>query len=440
MPDFQTSRDTLNEIAERLKRQEHSGYAGAQFRIALARADERLKFVTGFVLLRQDHIPSRVVADYGTLLLLERWIAIDDVLDFFAKLLSGQAEMEGHKISDKFSNSRLDAEPHPRGSELWSGWRFSSYCDRDPNEHEVQLGHQPLLAFGLQPFSSPGHAIRRWMFEEPRIEHYDSSVPNLGQLITFLPDTRARIIKARWTPGKLVLVSESRISEERLQYQIVQHGSESEFQIMRGVVGEATFEIPEDTRELVIYMFDKDGGFITRTELRALYETIGFEDEEATDLDAHLLDLSRGEGDSVEYKPFMQPNNDKESEFVESVIAFANTNGGKVYVGVQDRDGKPYGRGELRKIFSKYPDPVQAQRDQLRWLVSNKVKPIPSFHVEAMDAFGEPVLVVSIERNDAICSTHDNQIWVRHGATNYRPDAQNELRRLLLKNSLEMRL
>jgi predicted HTH transcriptional regulator len=58
-----------------------------------------------------------------------------------------------------------------------------------------------------------------------------------------------------------------------------------------------------------------------------------------------------------------------------------------------------------------------------RPLITNKLKPIPQFVIEHARVSGEPVVVVSVEaRMGALYSTHDNQIFVRRGATNRRPD------------------
>src|SRR6266702_5908430 len=61
-------------------------------------------------------------------------------------------------------------------------------------------------------------------------------------------------------------------------------------------------------------------------------------------------DLAGGETDTIEFKPFMEPKSTTESDFVRTVIAFANTHGGRIYVGVDD-DGLPQGEAEACRVF-----------------------------------------------------------------------------------------
>jgi predicted HTH transcriptional regulator len=150
------------------------------------------------------------------------------------------------------------------------------------------------------------------------------------------------------------------------------------------------------------------------------------------------IDLGRGENEQVEFKPFITPNDPKETEIVETAIAFANYSGGAIYIGVRDRDGLPLGVAELRKSAKKdlqsHADLqalLVAQCDRTRWVITNKIHPIPQFRIEIAMPYGEPVVQVQIEAGSGVLyATHDNQIFIRRGATNRRP-GENELRQLL---------
>src|SRR5262249_36549936 len=47
-----------------------------------------------------------------------------------------------------------------------------------------------------------------------------------------------------------------------------------------------------------------------------------------------LAALAGGETDTVEFKPFVSLDSDKRREIVRTVVAFANGNGGRIFVGV----------------------------------------------------------------------------------------------------------
>ncbi len=65
-------------------------------------------------------------------------------------------------------------------------------------------------------------------------------------------------------------------------------------------------------------------------------------------------------------------------------------------------------------------------------LIADKIKPVPkNFSMDVVEAAGEPILMVTIRRgDDGPYATHENDIYVRKGGTNRRPDPQSELRGL----------
>jgi predicted HTH transcriptional regulator len=135
-------------------------------------------------------------------------------------------------------------------------------------------------------------------------------------------------------------------------------------------------------------------------------------------------DLAKGEGDQIEFKPFISSRDPKEGEIVDTAIAFANTAGGRIFVGVADRDASPQGiRGLLQAFRGEGADTaLKKQVECLRWLISNKVAPAPRFSIEEIHVFGEPMVAITIESDDAqhyVLGTND--VWVRRGASNVRP-------------------
>jgi hypothetical protein len=377
MPEFSSIRDAINALAE-LLRKVHRPYAGAQFRLALIR-DGGLRFLTGSVLFRPEQVPSRAPADYGYLRFVEEWCPEQDAaLGLLSKLLSGQTEIGGHKVTNTFNRSRLHHEMYAADAhELWSGWTLTSMLDRDANFREVYLHQDPLLSFDQKPYVGASGAIHEWVFNEPAPQPRNNTPPHAHEIVTFLPDTRARIISALWLPGKLSLNLEVNVPASSLQLQLVQAGSSHPYQLLLASEGSREIDVPDDTRELSIYVVDNSGECVTQNNLRALYEGSGkYERQPGVDARA-AADLASGEGERIEYKPFLIPHNEKENEFLETVIAFGNTAGGRVYVGVRDRNGEPEGTRALVKAFKQHTDTglldivqeaLNAQTDRVRWL------------------------------------------------------------------------
>lgn len=417
----------------------HRPYAGAQFRLAIAGAATGQRLLTGCVLFRPKHVASRPVADYGRVIFLEHWCQDQSAaFDLFSKLLLGQAEFDGYKVQGTFSQSRWERHTYPiGGDEFASGWKLISSLDqvRDTNDFQTHLGQGPLLGYGLRPYLGPAQAIAEWIFGM-RSDSYSGSLPHPNEIVTILPDTRARIVSGQWTPEILAIELELNVPHDSVQLQIAHVGSMSPFRITSASEGNQDIEVPDDTREIAVYLVHSSGDCITWVHLSRLYPTVGSSKAEASAEELAVRDLRSGEGDTVEYKPFLSPNDSKETEVVKTAVAFANTAGGRIYVGVRDEDGSPQGGSELRKAFSAgIEEAWKAQADRLRWLIANRVNPRPPFVIDKLLVFGEPVVVVAVEPGkEGPYSMHDNQIFVRRGATNLRPSPQ-ELPRLSRKSS-----
>lgn len=409
----------MNALAERV-RKAHKPYAGAQFRIAFLKRDS-LRFLTGSVAFCPEEVASRPVADYGTLLLVEEWQREGEALTLLSRLLEGQAEICGQKVTPGFFQSDLDHRRSPVARLMRSGWEMRSYYTPDP-VGSLTIGSDAMLGFGLRPYLGANQAINDWVFDE----HYDNiggEVPYINSLTTFLPDMRGRIVSALWTPGKLALRLEINVPSEEVELQIIHSGSSLSHQTDAASNGACEITIPDDSRELRIYLMHKSGECIMHVHLRSVYDSFGHVPEGLITKNRSERDLAKGEGDQIEFKPFISPSDAKETEIVDTVIAFANTAGGRIYVGVTDRDARPQGAAALAKAFKdKGHNALTAQAERLRWLITNRVAPTVRFSVEEILAFEEPMVAITIENSGSLhYALPGNDVWVRRGASNVRP-------------------
>ncbi|MGO9088198.1 MAG: helix-turn-helix domain-containing protein [Candidatus Sulfotelmatobacter sp.] len=414
-------KDAISALADVL-RGVHKPYAGARFRAAFLKEDSR--FLTGSVVFCPEEAPSRPTADYGPLILSEQWQGDwGEALGLLSRVLSGQAGIGGQQIKPGFDQSDLDHRPSifGIGTGGWSGWEMRSYYNPGPNAIQPLL-HNSILGFGLRPYRGGDQAINDWVFDV-HTDNTGGNVPNLNSLVTFLPDTRGRVVSALWTPGKLNLSLEINIPSEQVELQILQLGSARLPQISRATSGTTEFEIPDDCRELLIYLVYKEGDCIMSVHLRSVYESFGHVPEELIAKSRAASDLGKGEGDQIEFKPFISPNDAKETEIIDTVVAFANTSGGRIYVGVNDRDASPQGTGELWKVFKgSGNDALKAQADRLRSLIANRIAPTPRFLIEEIRVFEAPMVAITVEPgNQTYYECGSNEVWVRRGSSNVRP-------------------
>ena len=133
----------------------------------------------------------------------------------------------------------------------------------------------------------------------------------------------------------------------------------------------------------------------------------------------------------IEYKPFIQPNDPKENEVIETVVAFANTGGGRLYIGAHD-DGVPQGQSALCAAGKAAPEEaIETLMNRLKKIIREKVKPVPNIEVKELSVFDERVIfILIIPGEETPYSTHENDVYIRKGSTNMKPDPKTELPQL----------
>lgn len=418
-------KDAIEVLADRVMKFDKP-YAGARFRAAFLK--EGLRFLTGSVVFWPEELPSRPTADYGALVLAEHWESHSgDAISLLSEVLNGEGDIGGQKIKSGFGFSDLDhrsSMSYGMGTGGWSGWEMRSLYDPgpSPNLNIESYIQDSILGFGLRPYRGGNQAINEWVFDL-RTHDAGGSVPYTNYLITFLPDTRARVRSAMWTPGKLNLTLEINIPSEDIELQILHLGSARVPHVGKTMSGEIELQVPDDARELLIYLVHREGDCIMTVHLRHVYDSFGPVPNELVGRSRVESDLGKGEGDQIEFKPFISQNDPKESEIVETVIAFANTSGGRIYVGVADRDTSLLGSAKLREAFKGSEEvALKAQANRLRLLISNRVVPTTRVLVEEIRIFDAPLVTITVEPGGQThCDGQNNQVWVRRGASNVRP-------------------
>ncbi len=425
---FSNQRDFTNAIADQLKRM-HGHYAGAHFRAAFAK-ENGLRFLTASVLFRASHSPSRPARDYGAVLFVEEWVhGQDDALARLAQLLHGQTSIENRKITFTFGLTNGNRQTNAGGPGM-IGWRFVSRLDREASFREHQIRQAPLLAPGLPPFLAAPDAVNEWVSET----RSSNSVTILDQdcIVTTLPDLRATIISAEWVPGLVRIEIGLGVPAEQLELQLLFRDADKQFHITPDVECQMEIEVPGDARSVHIYLVHASGDCISELMLGRLYAAYGNAAKSIGAAGQITSDIENGENDTVEYKSFIKLNDPKESEFVETVISFSNTSGGRIYIGVRN-DGSPQGEAVARATFRQdLGKSLELQEDRLKILVREKIKPVPLVTVKQARIHDHPIILADVERGpQRPYSTHDNKVFVRKGATNRLADPHSELPSLL---------
>lgn len=277
---FTSVTDAIRALAKHLSTL-YRPYAGAQFRVAAIPDGNGSRFLTGRAFFSSEELVARPAINYKgkalELLFAEYWCPNQDkALDFLSGLLSGRAEIGGHNIQSSFTRSDFDHRVYPAQPELWAGWDLRSAIDRDANWRDISLPQGTLTARDSRTYLGPNEAINDWVFGLRTQNSLASDVPYKDTMVTVLPDTRARVVSARWLPGKLKFKIEADIVRDDLAIQVLHVDSRDPFQ--KVAVNSYDFEVavPKDARAVLICVMDRRSAeTICQVELMSLRSAFG---------------------------------------------------------------------------------------------------------------------------------------------------------------------
>ncbi|EQD77081.1 ATPase associated with various cellular activities, AAA-4, partial [mine drainage metagenome] len=154
-----------------------------------------------------------------------------------------------------------------------------------------------------------------------------------------------------------------------------------------------------------------------------------------------LKAIQQGEDQHVEFKESVDPSDkNKLKELVRSVIAFSNTDGGVIIIGVSD-DCEIVGissrqlhkwRGQTGDQSTTVPtDLLKAYAASVRKHINENIRPSPAILVEDREVAGRALVTITVTqgKDKPYQDIASNTVWVRHGANDRRP-SQEELKTL----------
>jgi hypothetical protein len=197
--------------------------------------------------------------------------------------------------------------------------------------------------------------------------------------------------------------------------------------------GSATFDFPDSATEVAFWLLTAEGEwldhysenqFSTAPSFSALAQPRLEDDPAFTQLqDA----LASGETNQIEFKPYIKitRGNDKAEEILKAVIAFSNSGGGVLYIGIND-DVEPIGvdpaikKDYAGECHGSDTEMEQAYVRDLRKLISEGVDPNPVFTPEWTSFAHHRILKIHVRRgaNRPYALASSGDIFVRTGANN----------------------
>ena len=295
-------------------------------------------------------------------------------------------------------------EPLLWPSVTWSARLTDPYMQQPPGE---------LVGDGLHPFLDFDQAAAALFGVSPAPSRSFSG----REFVYRVQDLRARVGAVRIRPTEVVVA----VSGSALEGTTLAIGGDGTFAAERLTTGSDEVRLPliEPLPARAWLALHRDRELLDKRYLGAGWHTdVEVEVDPGTQL---AVVVAGGEGPTTEFKRQL-PQGDGRAirTAIKSVAAFANGDGGTVVYGIND-DGAVVGVGEVS---------LREAVDRLTSIISDYVRPLPPFVVEAVADSG--VVLVRVEPGAQPpygIGTSDREVvyYVRRGATTF-PAAPNDVR------------
>lgn len=372
---------------------------------------------------------------YQKFILLEQWISINELMDLAMGIKSGSVVIAGETVA--LGSGELSEYEFLSGRNDYS--QFPGHVFPSSHRKSANFGNEALVGYKMPMFPYPSQAIGDW--SEIR-SLSDGSDARIGNVILFLPECRARISNLKYD-GKMLRGRIARAGKRPIRLEV--KGAwradglwKSQSAAVRD--GGFSFRVPSTVDDAAVYLVGADGTIFDRfQELRSpIIRRFGrraVRGQSSSDLAIARTAIQSGEGETTEFKPYLKRGDPKLEEFIETVIAFLNSRGGNILIGVNNRCGVDGIATGFQQDFHCAASRHAISKEYVGFLrqhiagILNRSAPI-EFGILNLEACSIILVRVPHGTRTPYSDVRSNAIYIRSGASNRMP-REHELRALL---------
>lgn len=359
-------------------------YSCASVRLALSIEQSSLKLYFGRMDFygKTENPPRELLLDYGDLVLLQRKLSLEEAI----AVLRGQTIVDKAGLVQFKGSLREGGMPVniPSGRKwgyIRPSWPSAYYYFQiDPDSSSRNIPQRQLFKLGLPPYPDGASAVAS--FCDLDTGYLDS------RMLVLIPDFTARISGLRIKDRKVALEVETQLGaaeDLRAKFYCETEGKRSFCSNDLEIVGgSAEFAVEGDLVTVLAHILSKEGNDIDSKD----FHLYGHESDPAVTLEASRTRIEelarRGEGLHIEYKRDL-PSRERASELLESVVAFANTGGGTILLGINDN-------GEMTGIET---EPANAEETIINW-IAQKCDPRVVVHISRADIDDRTIVTIDV--------------------------------------------
>jgi hypothetical protein len=397
-------------------RERSSQYRVAEGRLILVREGVTLRLVRGILRFTRSPQAEDQTRDYGPLVLARRFISTEEAIEFAIGLPAGKSaslsdiafEIPGeYRISGPIGIP-YTGWPIPVGYLRLYDWPATIFAVGTSTTH-LSIPSGPFVRPGLPLIVDGNYAASEWTGVNPRRGPSELS----NALGVILPDYRARIRRVRIGETRVEVESEVNVEELKVDLRVMVEGYEVYREVAIARDGSRfTFGIEGTPRFIYVFLVDQmEGTMLDWALINFMSQSVVPEVEFASPAQHLARLLEEGENEEVEFKEMLGDGR----TFIQSVVGFANTQGGTILVGVSD---------DARIIGTKQREDQQRIAE---WM-ETRLDPPVTVTFETVRLHEKEVLVVRVPKgtNPPYQHRDNGVVYVRRGATD-RPARRPEL-------------
>ena len=382
-------------------------YGGGIIKSVLIKEDGQYRLHSGVIsFIPKGETVIEEKRDYGEILLITQLLKPINVKDILRELEKNQKfTIEGYRSFEAQGRFQrlLFLPSQNRTGYIFSEWP-RTYVEYTLSDRNISYPSEPLVKPGLPLFPDGRKAILDFL-------ELNTDQPPTSILIQ-IPDFRLKI-KTLLISGKSVKLEVERgdtldniICKFYADYEEHRMFSGQRFYAMKSpeldVADNLTeYEFKKDFTYVFGLLMDKKSG--ETLDYRGF--NFGWPSQEGVTIEIQELELReiirRGESLHVEFKQ----NLDNPDRILKTIVAFANTGGGRIFIGVSD---------DTRIIGYDLEN-----KDQITNLISGNIEPLPNFEVKRVEINDKHITIIEIpEGVNKPYSHRELGFFIRSGGTN----------------------
>jgi len=401
-----------------------SGYQALRRRAVIYELDGKWVLqacvVEGISINREINIEA--TRDYSRAVLFEDWLTPEELQQFIAQSLQGEFSLGKYQLKATYNYRQWTKERQPLSNFYMSyaGYVWSSRFQDRMNSFQGEL------LSPNQPYYPDLHeAVKDWL---PFPIYQGSSDQKNGEIILLLPETRAYFEDAIPHENSVDLrISGAEANKLDLEVKGAWWDEDGIHHFTENVhEGNALLNVPDHAKRLDYVLVDTAGA-VYDFQQEDVYRHTGLGRKSKTDQARSLANLVteaclKGEGPRIEFKPFIYPEDSKLFEVIKTVVAFANSEGGNIFLGISNGceiDGidiplKKWAESDAdEEACTRYLGEIRGKiRDKLQSEVQIIFRHVTiDKHligiIEVSEAIGKPVTI-----------HQDKSLYIRRGSSN----------------------